>query len=169
VDGVHISLGCKKSESNGHYGSPCAVGGGRCGYAVDIPPRTGSSSRLICYLILILSEWQSGEAWGTIRPSKFRKSRKIEWWKYFHIALLVLKFLIVRYKDKANSRPSGVRCGNGGCWGHFLSQYSSKCKIWPYYMELAGVCLKSLFVGVKAVKFCFEYGSELPSKIRYWR
>ena len=32
-------------------------------------------------------------------------------------------------------------------------------------MELAGGLLKLLVVGVKAVKFYFEYGNELPSKI----
>jgi hypothetical protein len=63
VDGGNISLGCKRSESNGHFGSPCAVGGAGSGSAVDFSPSTGSSCRLICYLVLILSEGQSGEAW----------------------------------------------------------------------------------------------------------
>jgi len=62
VDGVNIYLRCKRSESHGHFGNPCAVGDGRSGSAEDFSPSTGSSCSLICYLILILSEGQSAEA-----------------------------------------------------------------------------------------------------------
>jgi len=68
---IYVSLGGNRSESNGHFSSSCAVGGGRIGSAVDFPPSTGSSCRLICYLILTLSEGQLDEAWEPSDPVTF--------------------------------------------------------------------------------------------------
>jgi hypothetical protein len=44
-----------------------------------------------------------------------------------------------KYRSTAQSWPSGVRCGDGGCRGHFVPQKSSRCKHFAYYMELAGI------------------------------
>lgn len=78
MDGVNISLVCKRSESNEHFGSLCAVGSGRSGSAVDFPPSAESFSRLICYLVLILSEGQSDAACEPLGPVTFGNLRHIE-------------------------------------------------------------------------------------------
>jgi len=72
---IDAFLECKRSESNGHFGSPCAVGSGS---AVDFSSEYWKFLQAHLLLNTDLIRKAIGRSLGTFRPSNVRKSRNIE-------------------------------------------------------------------------------------------